>query len=185
MTCMENNEFKKIFQNLNFSDQSFDTFINAYKCYYSTINISNDKIDTFNISFNNFMKIYLSSKTAKEILDDLRKIREKHINTLVYFDFLLKFNKFENFSEEYVDIIISEHLVPVYYMLYNKKFSKKYEKIIKKKIFEDERGIEYWTNQYDFPKDNKYRYYLPKITDDEIDALIVKYINSEFRNSAN
>lgn len=180
---MDDKELESIYHSLNFNDMSFDTFINVYKLYdYSTLVISKDEIDYFNNSFNNYMRKYLSSKTEKEFLDDLRRIREKELNTFFYFDLLLKFGKFENVSEDCVDIIITEHLIPIYHMLYNKKFSKKYENVLKKRIFEEERGIEYWTEKYDFHKEDKYKYYLPKLSEDEIDFLIDKYLSSQFRN---
>ena len=180
---MEDKELQEIYQGLNFNDISFETFLKVNYLYeYASLIVPQNEIDKFHNLFKKFMGKFLSTKKEKDILDDLKVIRDHNQSTMIYFDYLIKTGREELLSDNSIDYMMRAHLIPMYYVLYNERIVKKHEIALKKILLEDETGIEYWTNQFDFDKDDKYKYYLPKLTNDEMDYMICRYINSQYRN---
>lgn len=181
---MDDKALRTLYQNIDFSFISKETFINSYKVYDDEYFVlSKEEIKSFNNQFQKFMFKYIGSKKEyQQIIDDLQILREEKLTPFIYVDYLLKTKSVELLDDNATKYIIDNHLIPFYYLLYNKEFSKTHEKLFKELLMNTENGIEFLTNQYDFPKEEKYNYYLPKLNDEEIDELIEKYIKSQYRH---
>ncbi len=181
---MDDKVLRTLYQNIDFSFISKDTFINSYKIYdHEYFVLSKEETESFNNLFQKFMFKYIGlKKEYQQIIDDLQVLKEEKLSSFTYVDYLLKTKSVELLDDNATKYIIDNHLIPLYYLLYNKEFSKTHEKLFKQLLMNTENGIEFWTNQYDFPKEDKYKYYLPKLNDEEIDELIEKYIKSQYRN---
>ncbi len=181
---MDDKVLRTLYQNIDFSSVSKDTFINSYKIYdHEYFVLSKEETESFNNQFQKFMFKYIGLKIEyQQIIDDLQILKEEKLASFTYVDYLLKSKRVELLDDKATKYIIDKHLIPLYYLLYNKEFSKTHEKLFKQLLMNTENGIEFWTNQYDFPKEDKYKYYLPKLNEEEIDELIEKYIKSQYRN---
>lgn len=180
---MDEKELRVIYQNIDYSIITKETFINAYRVDCQKIFLSKDEQDEFNCKFKKFMFKYLNSiSDSKQIITDLQQLRDEKMTAHTYVDFLLKSESVGFLDDNTTKQIIEMDLIPLSYLLYNEKFSKQHACLLKELIMNTENGIEYLVDQYDYSKDNKYKYYLPKLNEEEIDELIVKYLKSRYRN---
>lgn len=182
---MQNKDLKNIYEKLDFSQITTDTFISACKVYDDLYFFLNkDEIEKFKANFNEFIYKYLyTKKDSEDVISDLKLLRENKIYSYTrYWDCVVSTDTLKLIDDTAFKYIIETHLIPLYYVLYNKNVSRKYEMVIRELLLNSIGGIEFYTNQYDFPKEDKYKYYLPKFSENEIDMLIEKYINSSIRN---
>lgn len=158
------------------------SFLDVYILYCDrNLYYAGSSPDEFTKKLEEWLFTRISSASDTELLSYITQIKmTDSVFPSVFVAFFFKSKRHLDLHETTLDQILSGNLIPVTMLLKNKEFVSRFEQSLKYFLLGMENAISLWVAKYEQGTE----YYLPKMDEAEIEAMILKYLSSSHRNPA-